>query len=68
MDNKRIIVVVRGGQVEAIFGSGDCSNISVTVMDADRPAFETPEEKSTFDAMEAEIEKMEADPNWAPLY
>lgn len=68
MDNKRFIVVVRGGQVVAVFGTGDCSNISVSVMDTDRPAFETPEEKSAFDAMEAEIEKMEADPNWEQLY
>lgn len=68
MPEKKIIVIVRGSRVENIFGSGDLSGVSVSVMDLDRPAFETPEEEAAFDAMEAEVEKMEADPTWEQLY
>lgn len=68
MPEKKIIVIVRGGLVETIFCTGDLSGVSVTVMDTDRPAFETPKEEAAFDAMEAEIDAMEADPNWEKLY
>ena len=67
MSEKKIVIVVRGGLVETVFGTSD-ADVSVTVLDTDRPAFETPEEQEAFDTMEEEIKQMESDSGWNRLY
>ena len=65
--DKKIKIIVSGDQVTEIYGQGDLSDIAIEVIDLDRPAFETPEEKAHFDALEEEVEEMENSPEWTAL-
>lgn len=64
---KKIVVVVSGGQVTNILGTGDLSDVSVELIDLDRPAFETPEEEAVFDALEKRVDDLENDPAWTSI-
>ena len=68
MENKKIVVIVEDCAVRVVFGKGDLAGVSVEVIDLDRPAFVTPEEKALFDAMEERIDRMEEDSEWEVLY
>lgn len=69
MNEKKIVIVVQGNAVSEILSSGDMSDVSIEVVDLDRPSFETPTEKAYYDKLEERIKQMEDDPSkWEVLY
>lgn len=61
-----VIIVVKGGMVQAVYS--DSKETGVEVLDLDEPAFLTEEERKEFDAMEKRVEEMQNDPGWFPAW